>query len=163
MEELKKAQDLSVKDDVRKKSLREFYSYVNDWQIALPNVEPLVLDFGLGDFYTNGLIECWIVNEVEAGYCAKYLFVFDGQTCPKHTHQVKAESFFMIKGELLVRYGDKEIRLKPGDVFLVEPSRYHSMTGIGPALFLEVSKPCYIDDNYFANTNIPIGGNYRKE
>ena len=39
-------------------------------------------------FHTDGkidwdsykkLIEFWIANEMDAGYCAKYLFVFDGQ------------------------------------------------------------------------------------
>lgn len=51
--------------------------------------------------------------------------------------------------------------MKPGDVFPVLLWTYHSFTGIGPALLLEVSTPCVISDNYFENTAIPIGGNYR--
>jgi D-lyxose ketol-isomerase len=50
--------------------------------------------------------------------------------------------------------------LKPGDVLPIEPWDYHCFTGAGPALLLEVSKPCVIDDNYFEDTRIPIGGNY---
>ncbi|MDQ1328064.1 MAG: Cupin 2 protein, partial [Candidatus Poribacteria bacterium] len=33
--------------------------------------------------------------------------------------------------------------------------------GIGPALLLELSMPCVVDDNYFENSDIPIGGNYK--
>jgi len=30
-------------------------------------------------------------------------------------------------------------------------------------LLLEISKPCIIADNYFKNTAIPVGGNYKGE
>ena len=32
-----------------------------EWGLTLPSAEPLVLDFGLGDFYTsggNGILDC---------------------------------------------------------------------------------------------------------
>ena len=48
-----------------------------------------------------------------------------------------------------------------GDVLRVETGAMHSFTGIEPTLLLEVSKPSIIDDNFFENTDIPIGGNYR--
>jgi hypothetical protein len=33
----------------------------------MPPVDPLVLDFGLGDFYRTGLIEHWVANATSAG------------------------------------------------------------------------------------------------
>jgi D-lyxose ketol-isomerase len=50
----------------------------------------------------------------------------------------------------------------PGDVLPVEPGRQHSFTGRGPALLLEVSTPCVVDDNDFADPAIPIGGNRQR-
>ena len=108
-------------------------------------------------------MEFWIANEMDAGYCAKYLFVFDGQTCPRHHHREKHETFFLVRGELKVHFGDDVRGMVPGDTLPIPPPVPHSFTGVGPALLLEVSKPCVIDDNYFQNTRIPFGGNYQPE
>lgn len=124
-------------------------------------MQPLVLDFGLGDFHQIGLIEYWIANEAQAGYCGKYLFVFDGQTCPRHRHEVKHETFFLVKGRLVVEFNGREVGMSEGDVLPIGPGKYHSFTGVGAALLLELSMPCRIDDNFFENQDIPIGGNWR--
>lgn len=157
MDELQTGLDISLHGPVRDEALARFGEQVAEWQVALPPVEPLVLDFGLGDFYRTGLIEYWIANEMDAGYCGKYLFVFDGQTCPTHHHQRKMETFFLVKGRLAVKLGSREMELEPGDVLPVRPGEPHSFTGIGPALLLELSKPCVIADNVFADRSIPIG------
>jgi mannose-6-phosphate isomerase-like protein (cupin superfamily) len=128
-----------------------------EWQIALPPVEPLVLDFGLGDFEHTGLIEYWIANETDAGYCGKYLFVFDGQTCPSHHHLEKMETFFLVAGRAAISMGAQSFDVTPGDVLTVRPGRRHSFTGVGPALLLELSAPCMIEDNVFDDPAIPIG------
>ncbi len=121
----------------------------------------LVLDFGAGDFANIGLIEYWIANEEQAGYCGKYLFVFDGQTCPSHCHKTKHETFFIVRGKVRMRAGKRGWIMKPGDVFPVPRGSYHSFTGLGPALLIEISTPCVISDNYFKNVAIPIGGGAR--
>lgn len=161
MNELKKALDISLHGIEAEKALNAFYEQIQQWKVAMPKVEPLVLDFGLGDFDKIGLIEFWIANEIEAGYCGKYLFVFDGQTCPNHHHKEKIETFFIVKGKVKMTYDGLISEMSEGDVLYVEQGKYHSFTGIGSALLLELSKPCIVDDNYFENTNIPIGGNYR--
>ena len=130
------------------------------WGLALPAVEPLVLDFGLGDFAKTGLIEYWVANEVAAGYCGKFLFLFDGQTCPRHHHREKLETFFIVKGEVEMDCRGERRRLRAGDVLRVECGEPHEFRGVGPALILEVSRPCVLADNYFADRRIPIGGNY---
>jgi len=120
-----------------------------------------VLDFGLGEFEKTGLIEYWIANEVEAGYCGKYLFVFDGQTCPLHHHHDKLETFFIVRGSVLMDYSGSQRVMKAGDVLRMDTGQVHAFTGKGPALLLEVSKPCLVDDNYFADRRIPIGRNFQ--
>lgn len=161
MKELDKALRIALKGREAQCALARFHRQMKTWQMALPPVKPLVLDFGLSDFERTGLIEYWIANEPKAGYCGKYLFVFDGQTCPLHRHRKKHETFFIVKGKVSMMYDGKRHVMSEGDVLAVKPWKYHSFTGIGPALLLEISMPCEVDDNYFANPVIPIGGNYR--
>ena len=82
MEELDKGLAIAAPQSVQDEFLPRFEAQIGDWDLALPKIQPLVLDFGLGNFAETGLIEYWITNEVAAGYCAKYLFVFGGQCCP---------------------------------------------------------------------------------
>lgn len=165
MKELKKA--LAIGDGVltgpgREEALAAFHRQIEAWEIALPHAEPLVWHFGLNDFYKAGLIEYWIANEIDAGYCAKYLFLFDGQTCPMHRHETKVETFFLVKGKVRMDCDGIVREMAPGDAFRVEAGKLHSFNGIGPALLLEISMPCLIDDNFFEDPRVPYGGNYRK-
>ncbi len=162
MEELGKALSYALKGKEKDKAIAEFKKHLAGWGMTMPPAEMLVEDFGLGDFRRVGLIECWVANEMEAGYCGKFLFVSDGQTCPMHHHLVKHETFYIVRGDVLMSFDGRERVMKPGDVLPVPPGKPHSFTGKGPALLLEVSKTCMVDDNYFADTRIPIGGNYRK-
>ncbi|MFZ4398068.1 MAG: cupin domain-containing protein [Kiritimatiellia bacterium] len=159
MDELKKGLKIALRGAPARQALASFLMQIKAWRVALPPVKPLVLDFGLGTFDRTGLIEYWIANEAKAGYCGKYLFVFDGQTCPEHRHRVKHETFFVIKGKVRMRCGTSTRLMKEGDVLSVATGRKHSFTGIGPALLLEISMPCEVADNYFTNRTIPIGGN----
>jgi len=160
MRELDKGLEIALKGPEAEEALSTYRRQIEAWGLAMPPAEPLVLDFGLGDFQRVGLVECWIANEVEAGYCGKFLFVVDGQTCPMHHHRVKHETFFIVKGRVRMTCDGTEREMIEGDVLPVDPGGAHRFTGIGPALLLEVSKPCMIDDNYFENTAIPVGGNY---
>ena len=107
-----------------------------------------MLDFGLNDFYKKCLIEYWIANEADAGYYSKYLLVFPNQTCSVHRHKQKHETFYIIKGKVEMIYDGKSIEMNPGDVLPVGPWKYHGFTGISPPLLMEVSQPCFIDDNF---------------
>ncbi len=160
MDELDKGLSISIAEAQQAPILKACRAQLAAWEMKMPPVAPLVLDFGLGRFGEVGLIEYWIANDVDAGYCGKYLFVFDGQTCPAHSHHDKHETFFIVKGTVTMHFGDRVFEMGPGDVLPVAPGSVHSFTGKGPALLLEVSKPSIIDDNYFVDTEIPIGGNY---
>lgn len=146
-----------------RKARAEFKKQMREWNVALPRVEPLIWHFGLNDFRRVGLIECWIANEEKAGYCAKYLFLFDGQSCPMHLHRTKVETFFVVKGRMRMTCAGATREMRPGETFLVKSGKFHSFTGVGPLLLLEVSMPCIVNDNFFKDTRIPYGGNYRKD
>ncbi len=161
MKELKKGLDISLKGPQAVRALARLRTQCRKWKLAMPPVEPLVLDFGLDEFERTGLIEYWIANEGEAGYCGKYLFVLRGQTCPKHRHKGKHETFFIVKGSVRMESRRRAWVMKEGDIFPVPRGCYHRFTGMEPALLLEISTPCEIDDNYFENPAIPIGGNAR--
>jgi mannose-6-phosphate isomerase-like protein (cupin superfamily) len=161
MDELDKGLEISVKGALRDEALARFARQIAEWGVALPPVDALVLDFGLGKFEEVGLIEYWIANEIGAGYCGKYLFVFNGQTCPLHHHREKMETFFVVKGRVRMTLDGEEQTMEPGGVLPVKTGLKHSFTGIGPALLLELSRPCIIDDNFFTDSRIPIGGNWK--
>lgn len=162
MNELDKGLRISLDGPTRDKILaRMQHQVVVEWGIALPAVTPLVLDFGLGEFTRYGLVEYWITNEVSAGYCGKYLFVFDGQRCPRHRHHTKHETFFLVAGQLEVECDGETSMLNAGDTLAIPPQVPHGFAGIGPALLLELSMPCMIEDNIFDDTRIPIGANFR--
>lgn len=161
MKELEKGLEISLKGKAAEDALAAFRRQIAEWAVTMPPVQALVLDFGLGDFAKTGLIEYWIANETDAGYCGKYLFVLDGQTCPAHRHREKHETFFVVKGRVQMRCGPVNREMGEGEVLPVPPGTTHSFTGAGPALLLELSMPCVIEDNYFENRAIPIGGNYQ--
>lgn len=160
MQELDKAMDIAMKGREAEQATAAFRLQVAAWRVAMPPVAPLVLDFGLSDFQRTGLIEFWIANERAAGYCGKYLFVFDGQTCPAHRHRRKHETFFVVKGRVRMTCEGMSREMDEGDVLAVPPGAVHSFCGLGPAILLELSMPCEVDDNYFEDRRIPIGGNY---
>lgn len=162
MDELEKGLSISLRGEAAERALRDFRGQAARWQVALPDVAPLVLDFGLGDFARTGLIEYWIANEAGAGYCGKYLFVFDGQSCPRHHHLTKHETFFVVKGRLAVECDGRHLELREGERLPIAPRVPHGFRGAGPALLLELSMPCVVDDNFFEDRRIPIGGNHRK-
>jgi mannose-6-phosphate isomerase-like protein (cupin superfamily) len=142
----------------REQALAHCRETIRDWGLTMPDVEPLVLDFGMGAFDQIGEIEFWVANEVEAGYCGKFLFVADGQTCPYHRHTRKHETFFVMKGKVRMVVDDVEKTLTEGDTLVMPPGQRHSFTGVGPALLLEVSMPSTRQDNFFADDRIGDGG-----
>jgi D-lyxose ketol-isomerase len=155
VEELDKGLEIEMRGAAARRALAACKKQIAKWRIPLPPVKPLILDFGLGDFKHTGLIEFWIANE-PAGYCGKYLFVFDGQQCPVHHHRVKHETFFVAAGTVAMKADGRSRTLKQGDVFPVAPGRRHGFQGKGPALLLELSTVCRIRDNYFENPAIHV-------
>ena len=154
MEELDKGINISLSGDEAEVVLAVFRQQMDAWGLATPPAEPLVIDFGLGQLDRVGLIEYWIANETEAGYCGKYLFVFDGQQCPAHSHRLKHETFFPVRGCLQVVMDGRSLTLEPGQVLPIPPGHVHSFRGNGNSLLLELSMPCRVNDNCFEDPRI---------
>jgi mannose-6-phosphate isomerase-like protein (cupin superfamily) len=146
--------ELSLQGAEREQALARLREQIAAWGLALPGVEPIPLHFGLGRFAEIGETEFWIANEEAAGYCGKFLFVFDGQTCPYHHHRVKHETFFVVKGTVTMLVNDDAQLLNAGDVLVMPPGVGHSFTGRGPALILEVSMPSNRQDSFFRDPAI---------
>ncbi len=51
----------------RQQALEHCLNTIRAWGLTMPRVEPLVMDFGLGQFDQIGEIEFWIANEEAAG------------------------------------------------------------------------------------------------
>jgi mannose-6-phosphate isomerase-like protein (cupin superfamily) len=147
-----------ITGEKRARALAHCQDTIRAWGLTMPDVEPLLLDFGLGKFDEIGETEFWIANDPETGYCGKFLFVADGQTCPYHHHAMKHETFFLVKGTLQLVVDEEEMILQEGDTLVMPPGRRHSFTGVGPALLLEVSMPSVRQDNLFADSAIGDDG-----
>jgi len=150
----KKLDNIQLKSSQTDEILNNFRKQLNIWGLEMPAVESLIMDFGLGDYERVGIIECWVVNEVEAGYCGKFLFLFDGQRCPMHGHSQKHETFMVVKGKIRMTAGTEERIMDQGDVLVMPAGQKHSFLGIGNTLVLEISTPCNVDDNDFQDAAI---------
>jgi len=76
--------------------------------------------------------EIWVVNGRK--YCGKILMLNKGYQCSLHYHRKKEETFFVIKGEILMEYDyqmPKKVTLSVGDVFHIYPQMVHRFTGVG--------------------------------
>jgi len=153
-----KYDDIEVTGPQRQPIIAAIRQQLDEWGLTMPDVEPLLLDMGLGRFEEIGDSEFWVANEEELGYCGKFLFMFDGQTCPRHYHKMKHETFFVVKGSIRMRMDDDEFIMNEGDVLPMPPGTYHSFTGRGNALILEVSMPSVRMDNFFENKQIGENG-----
>ena len=138
----------------RRRALASCLEQLREWSLTMPDEEPVLRHFGLDEFYDIGEIEFWIANRHEHGYCSKFLFLFDGQTCPTHHHEVKHETFFVMKGEVSMTVDGRTTRMLQGDTLSMPVRSTHCFTGVGPALVLEVSKPSIRGDSYFADQRI---------
>jgi len=154
-----KYDNVELQGPEREQVLAEIAGHLRAWGITMPPVEPLPLHFGLDRFREIGEAEYWIANEAELGYCGKFLIVLEAQTCPYHYHEMKHETFYVVKGRIRMRVNDEEREMAEGDVLAMPPGAGHSFTGVGgPALILEVSMPSILQDNFFADKAIGEDG-----
>ena len=155
LDQYKKYEVLGVEYDA---AMRNIVKQIDEWGLCLPHSNHLMFHFGLNDFYAIGETEFWVSNEIDAGYCAKLIFVFDKQTCPYHFHKVKHETFYILKGKTAMKVNGEETVKQTGDILVVPTETNHSFTGLGSCLLLEVSMPSIPGDSYFENTDIGDNG-----
>ena len=152
-------QQFEIMGEEREAALSKAAQILDGWGLTMPPAEPLTIHFGLNDFYRVGEIEYWIVNDTTNNYCGKFLFLFDRQRCPLHYHDIKDETFFIVRGTVAMELDGKPMTLQSGDTLKVAPGRKHTFTAQdGAALVLEVSLPSIAGDNIFDDTRIGNGG-----
>ena len=81
--------------------------------------------------------ELWIANNEY--YCGKILRINKGYRCSYHCHPIKDETFYILKGEVLMRFEGNEFTMKDGDSLHVLPGQYHSFRGLVDSEILEIS------------------------
>jgi len=90
--------------------------------------------------------ELWITNSKK--YCGKKLFLKRGYRCSIHHHKIKDETFFIIRGRVLMEVGKKKWIMEYGDVQHIEPMCNHRFTGLTDAEIIEFSTQHLESDSY---------------
>jgi quercetin dioxygenase-like cupin family protein len=147
---------ISLQGVEREQALQRIHQVVASWGLKLPDVPPDPLHFGYHDFYRIGETEFNINNNVEQGYCGKFMFLFAGQTCPLHFHRKKHETFFIVKGKVDMELAGKKYLLNQGDRLIVDQFAKHQFTALEDSLILESSKPDLVDDSIFEDQKINL-------
>ena len=106
-----------------------------------------VADFGLGRYEEEGLGLVVRVNEPE--YCSKWLTLCPGQTCPRHHHRLKKETFFVLHGTVVLEADGRTISLAPGERYTILPGVRHAFRSEAGAVIEEVSTHDENSDSYF--------------
>ena len=95
--------------------------------------------------------EHWIVNKE---YCGKKLVLNKQHRCSLHGHKKKDETFYIIKGAVLMELSDdkgkifKVWAMHPGDIQHITPNLYHRFTGIEDSEIIEFSTTHDEADSY---------------
>src|SRR3989339_1709395 len=89
--------------------------------------------------------EIWIINR---DYCGKKLILNKGFRCSMHHHKIKDETFYILKGKVLLELGDKKQIMLSGDSILIEPNKKHRFTGLEDSEIMEFSTHHEDSDSY---------------
>lgn len=94
-----------------------------------------------------------VVNPFFGDYTSIAPFIYNlpaGKTVPLHKHPTTDELFFILKGKLKFKVGEKELVAVQGDVIQGKMNIPHTFTNIGdePAAFLSVKAPKPVDLEY---------------
>jgi uncharacterized RmlC-like cupin family protein len=96
--------------------------------------------------------EKWIVNNEK--YCGKLLYIIKDRKCSVHFHKLKAETFFLHSGKIILRYGSlndpklTEVILSRGDHFHVPQFLVHQMIALEDTELFEFSTQHFDEDSY---------------
>jgi len=90
--------------------------------------------------------EEWLVNNEK--YCGKLLHLKKGFQSSLHKHKNKDETFYLLKGKLMIEVNGKEILMKEGESIRLFPGDLHRFNGIGDAVVIEISTTHEDSDSY---------------
>lgn len=89
--------------------------------------------------------EHWIVN---LDYCGKLLELKKMHRCSVHHHKKKTETFYVIKGKVLLELMNDVFIMLPGDTITVYAGQNHRFTGIEDSEIIEFSSHHDEEDSY---------------
>ena len=89
--------------------------------------------------------EEWIINRE---YCGKKLILNKSYRCSMHYHKNKDETFYVLKGKVLMEIGNKKNIMLPGHSILIEPNTRHRFTGLENSEIIEFSTHHEDSDSY---------------
>jgi quercetin dioxygenase-like cupin family protein len=147
-------EDLELIGEKKQKALQLCKKSFKKWGLTLPDVPAVPFHFGLHDFYHIGEIEFDINNNINEGYCGKFIFILKGQTCPLHYHKIKHETFYLVKGKVEMEASGELTIMKQGDIKIMPQNTAHRFTGLENSLILECSKPDIMSDSIFEDQRI---------
>lgn len=154
MNETEIIEKLSLQGSDKEQMVEKIKNVIESWGLKLPDVPADPLHFGYHNFSVIGETEFNINNNTEQGYCGKFMFLFEGQTCPMHHHRIKHETFFIVKGKVSMVLSGKVHILEQGDMLIVNQFAKHKFTALEDSLILESSKPDLVDDSIFEDQMI---------
>jgi len=89
--------------------------------------------------------EHWLVNE---DYCGKRLMLNKGHRCSLHYHKIKDETFYVVKGKVLLELNGEKIIMNQGDLQRIKPQDVHRFSGLEDSEIIEFSTHHDEDDCY---------------
>jgi mannose-6-phosphate isomerase-like protein (cupin superfamily) len=90
--------------------------------------------------------EEWMVNTPL--YCGKFLYLKKGKRCSMHYHKNKDETFYILKGKVLMQVENKEKVMKSGEVSHILPLIRHRFSGLEDSVIIEISTHHEESDSY---------------
>jgi mannose-6-phosphate isomerase-like protein (cupin superfamily) len=97
--------------------------------------------------------EHWIVNRE---YCGKKLVLKRGFRCSMHYHKVKDETFFVIKGRVLLETEAGDYVMVPGDSRHIPQRLLHRFSGLEDSEIIEFSTHHEDEDSYRTEPSGPF-------
>lgn len=100
---------------------------------------------------TTKVKKAWGFEDIIANskkYCGKLLILKRNFRCSLHYHKKKDETFYVIRGEVLMEFGNKKQTMKPGDSVHILPGMLHRFTGLTDAQIIEFSTQHRDSDSY---------------
>jgi len=85
---------------------------------------------------------------VNRDYCGKKLILNKGFRCSMHYHKNKDETFYILKGKVLMEIGMQKNIMLPNDSILIKPGQKHRFTGLEDSEIIEFSTHHDDSDSY---------------
>jgi mannose-6-phosphate isomerase-like protein (cupin superfamily) len=97
--------------------------------------------------------EHWIVNRE---YCGKKLILKQGFRCSMHYHKVKDETFYVVKGRVLLETEAGDYVMVPGDSRHIPQRLLHRFSGLEDSEIIEFSTHHEDADSYRTEPSGPF-------